>query len=110
MSGYTMTSKRCISLWFWSKTSDPLNDGYKIELELRLHIWAYFLGMVSSRVQLCDIILSHHLDIDIWNLAKHKLAEVTSHPTVRAIELETMSFGSMLPSHTSWTGPTSSTP
>ena len=68
-----MTSKGYIGLGSWSKTGDPLNDGYKIELEPRLHIWTHFLSMVVCRVQLCDIVLSHHLHIDIRDLAKYQL-------------------------------------
>ena len=98
----TMTSKRHIGLWLRPKSSDPLNDRYKIVLELSLHVWAYFLGVISSRMELCDIIWSHHLHIDIWDLAKYKLAEVTSYHPVRAIELQAMSFGTMLACHAAW--------
>ena len=51
--------------------------------------------MVTSRVQLCDIVRSHHLHTDVWDLAKYLLTEVTSHMFVRAVELEALSFDTM---------------
>ena len=54
-----MASKRYIGFGLRPKPNDSLSDGYKVVLELSFHIWADFFGVVSSRMELCDI--------DIWD-------------------------------------------
>ena len=105
-----MASKRYIGFCLRPKPSDSLNARYKIVSESSFHIWADFFGVVSSKMELCDIVWSHHLHIDIWDLAKYKLAEVTSYHPVRAVKLQTMSLGTMLACHAVWQAVTSPTP